>query len=174
MTPLELATIIPTPIPHVTVEIRDTANRQLVTAIEVLSPTNKRGDGRQEYLAKRRRILLSTAHLLEIDLLRQGQRVPMQQPSPTAPYFIFLSRAEKRPSTEIWPIRLKELLRVIPIPLLPGDQDVALNLQQVFTTTYDLLGYDLALDYTQAPEIPLPQADLAWAETLLRTARLRD
>jgi hypothetical protein len=78
--PLELATIIPAPIPHVTVEIRDMANRQRVTAIEVLSPTNKRGNGRQEYLAKRRRILLSTAHLLEIDLLRQGQRVPMQKP----------------------------------------------------------------------------------------------
>ena len=41
--PLELPTIIPTPIPHVTLEIRDTAHRQLVTAIEVLSPTNKRG-----------------------------------------------------------------------------------------------------------------------------------
>ena len=30
--PPELATIIPTPLPHVTVEIRDMANRQLVTA----------------------------------------------------------------------------------------------------------------------------------------------
>ena len=137
---MELATIIPTPIPHVTVEIRDTANRQLVTAIEVLSPTNKRGDGRQEYLAKRRRILLSTAHLLEIDLLRQGQRVPMQKPLPSVPYFIFLSRAEKRPLTEIWPISLKEPLPVVPIPLLPGDEDVALDVQHVFTTTYDLLG----------------------------------
>jgi Protein of unknown function (DUF4058) len=82
--PLEMATIIPTPVPHVTIEIRDTANRQLVTAIEVLLPTNKRGGGRVEYLAKRRRILLSTAHLLEIDLLRQGQRVPMQKPLPSA------------------------------------------------------------------------------------------
>jgi hypothetical protein len=171
--PLELATIIPAPIPHVTIEIRDTANRQLVTAIEVLSPTNKRGDGRQEYLAKRRRILLSTAHLLEIDLLRQGQRVPMQKPLPAAPYFIFLSRAEKRPMTEIWPISLKDLLPVVPIPLLPGDKDVALDLQQVFTTTYDLLGYDLAVDYTRRPEIPLPKEDVAWAETLLRTAGLR-
>jgi Protein of unknown function (DUF4058) len=172
--PLELATIIPAPIPHVTIEIRDTANRQLVTAIEVLSPTNKRGDGRQEYLTKRRRILLSTAHLLEIDLLRQGQRVPMQKPLPIAPYFIFLSRPEKRPMTEIWPISLREPLPVVPIPLLPGDQDVALDVQQVFTTTYDLLGYDLAVDYSQAPEIPLSKADLAWAETLLRTAGLRD
>jgi hypothetical protein len=171
--PLELATIVPTPIPHVTIEIRDTANRQLVTAIEVLSPTNKRGEGRQEYLAKRRLILLSTAHLLEIDLLRQGQRVPMQQPLPAAPYFIFLSRAEKRPITEIWPISLRDQLPVIPIPLLPGDQDVALDMQQVFTITYELLGYDLAIDYTQAADIPLPEADVAWAETLLCTAGYR-
>lgn len=75
--PFELATVIPTSIPHVTIEIRDTAHHQLVTAIEVLSPTNKRGDGYKEYLAKRRRILLSSAHLMEIDLLRRGQRVPM-------------------------------------------------------------------------------------------------
>jgi hypothetical protein len=171
--PLELATIIPAPVPHVTVEIRDTANRQLVTAIEVLSPTNKRGDGREEYLAKRRRMLLSTAHLLEIDLLRQGQRVPMQSPLPRAPYFVFLSRVEKRPITEIWPIGLTEPLPVVPAPLLPDDKDEALDLQQAFTTTYDLLGYDLALDYAQPPEIPLPQEDSTWAEALLRTAGLR-
>ena len=96
----------------------------------------------------------------------------MQKPLPSAPYFIFLSRAEKRSLTEIWPIGLKEPLPVVPIPLLPGDADVALDVQQVFTTTYDLLGYDLALDYTQTPEIPLPKEDAAWAETLLRTARL--
>ena len=94
----------------------------------------------------------------------------MQKPLPSAPYFIFLSRAEKRPLTEIWPISLKEPLPVVPIPLLPNDADVALDVQQVFTTTYDLLGYDLALDYAQPPEIPLPKEDVAWAETLLRTA----
>ena len=97
----------------------------------------------------------------------------MQKPLPSNAYFIFLSRAEKRPLTEIWPISLKEPLPVVPIPLLPGDADVALDVQQVFTTTYDLLGYDLALDYTQAPEIPLPKEEVAWAETLLRTAGLR-
>jgi hypothetical protein len=38
---------------------------------------------------------------------------------------------------------------------------------------YDLLGYDLALDYSQPPEIPLAQEEAVWAETLLRTAGLR-
>ena len=69
--PLHMATVMPEPVPQITVEIRDTANRRLVTAIEVLSPTNKRGQGREEYLAKRGRLLHSSAHLLEIDFLRE-------------------------------------------------------------------------------------------------------
>ena len=171
--PLQLATVIPEAVPHVSIEIRDTANRQLVTAIEILSPTNKRGEGRIEYLSKRRRILLSTAHLLEIDLLRQGQRVPMQQPLPAAEYFILLSRAENRPITGVWPVTLSQTLPAVPIPLLPGDADVLLDLQQTFTSVYDLLGYDLAIDYTQPPEMPLePDAALA-ADAMLRAAGLR-
>ncbi|MGH2593529.1 MAG: DUF4058 family protein, partial [Anaerolineae bacterium] len=74
--PMRPATVMPSRVPHVTIEIRDTANRELVTVIEVLSLTNRRGDGRREYLAKRQHVSLSTAHLMEIDLLRSGQRVP--------------------------------------------------------------------------------------------------
>ncbi len=153
--PLQLATIIPEAVPHVSIEIRDVAQRQLVTAIEILSPTNKRGDGRAEYLTKRRRLLLSTAHLLEFDLLRQGQRVPMQQPLPDAPYFVLLSRAERRPLMDIWPIRLDEALPTIPVPLLTGDADLLLDLQATFTATYDLIGYDLIVDYHERPDVPL-------------------
>ena len=168
--PLQIATVMPMSVPHVTVEIRDVAERHLVTAIEVLSPTNKRGDGREEYLAKRRRLLLSPAHLMEIDLLRKGQRVPMQQPLPTAPYFVFLSRAEKRPMTEVWPISLTQPLPVVPVPLLPDDPDILLDLQQIFTAVYDLLGFDLAFDYSQAPEVPLDEKEAAWAAEHLSAA----
>src|SRR5262249_19160790 len=77
-------------VPHVWVEIRDTAHRKLVTAIEFLSRTNKRGAGREEYLEKREKLLLSTAHLMEIDLLRRGRRVPMQEPLPAGAYFVLL------------------------------------------------------------------------------------
>lgn len=172
--PLQLATVMPTAVPHVTVEIRDAANRQLVTAIEVLSPTNKRGEGREEYLAKRQRLLLSSAHLLEIDLLREGQRVPMRQALPPAPYFVLLSRAEKRPVLDVWAIGLQDTLpHDILVPLLPGDADVMLDLQRALSTIYDLLGYDLAVDYTRDPEVPLPLQEAAWADALLRTAGLR-
>jgi hypothetical protein len=54
------ATVMPEAVPHVTVEIRDTRQRQLVTAIEILSPTNKRGEGRREYVLKRQRVLLGS------------------------------------------------------------------------------------------------------------------
>jgi hypothetical protein len=171
--PLQLATAMPTPVPHVTIEIRDAANRQLVTAIEVLSPTNKRGDGRDEYLGKRGRLLLSNAHLMEIDLVREGQRVPMRQPLPSAPYFVLLSRAERRPVLEVWPVALEGPLPTVPVPLLPGDPDVPLDLQQALTNIYDLLGYDLAVDYGQPPEVALPGPLAAWADGLLRAAGLR-
>ena len=59
------------------VEILDLqSGQQLVTAIEVLSPTNKyRGPGRVSYLAKQRQVLRSRTHLVEIDLLRRGPHV---------------------------------------------------------------------------------------------------
>jgi hypothetical protein len=173
ISPLHLATVIPEAVPHVSIEIRDTANRQLVTAIEILSPTNKRADGRMEYLAKRRRILLSTTHLLEIDLLRQGRRLPMRDPLPPTEYFILLSRAENRPISDVWPLALPDPLPTVPIPLLPGDADVPLDLQQTFTATYDLLGYDLAIDYTGVPEPALDGAASAIADSLLHMAGLR-
>ena len=37
--PLRLTTVVPEAVPHVSVEIRDANQRQLVTAIEILSPT---------------------------------------------------------------------------------------------------------------------------------------
>jgi hypothetical protein len=169
--PLRLATVMPEAVPHVTIEIRDTAGRQLVTAIEVLSPTNKRGEGREEYLAKRRRVLLSTAHLIEIDLLRDGLRVPMRQPLPSLPYFVFVGRCEQRPLVDVYPLPLDQPLATVKVPLLPGDADCPLDLQQAFTTIYDALRYDLVVDYSRPPEVPLAPEAAAWAEERLRNWR---
>jgi Protein of unknown function (DUF4058) len=168
--PLHLAVIMPEEVPQVTIEIHDVAERSLVTAIEVLSATNKKGEGREEYLAKRRRLLHSRAHLMEIDLLRSGERLPMADPLPASPYFVILSRAGQRPMAEVWPIELRMPLPSVPIPLLEGDADVELDLQQVMTTMYDSFGYDLDLDYTKPPEVPLESGDAAWAGSILDEA----
>jgi len=56
---------------HTFLEIRDCDNRQLVTVLELLSPSNKRpGPDREQYLAKRQQLLASSVHLVELDLLR--------------------------------------------------------------------------------------------------------
>jgi hypothetical protein len=173
LAPLLLETEVPEAVPHVFVEIRDKANRRLVTAIEILSQTNKRSLGRSEYLARRNMLLHSTAHLMEIDLLRQGQRVPMRQRLPDAPYFVFVSRAEQRPVTGVWPISLRERLPIVQVPLLAGDDDVPLDLQAALTAVYDTVGYDLAADYTQPPEVPLSSEEAEWSDEVLRAGGLR-
>ena len=160
--PFRWRRLMRTPVPHITVEIRDIANRQLVAVIEVLSPTNKRGEGYDEYVDKRDRILRSSAHLIEIDLLRKGQRVPMQGTLPSVPYFVFLCRAEQRPMTEVWPIPLDQPLPEAPVPLLPGDADAKLDLQQALTIVYDECGLQLYDRLSEASR----------GSTLARTSRL--
>ncbi len=170
--PIQIATVIPARVPQVSIEIRDVAQRELVTAIEVLSPTNKRGEGYREYLDKRRRLLYSTAHLIEIDLLRKGRRVPTQARLPAAPYFVFLSHAERRPIMDVWAIQFPMALPTIPIPLLPGDLDSALDLQLAFSTIYDALSYDLSVDYTEPPEITLEGEAALWGRQCVQAAGL--
>src|SRR5207245_3536228 len=101
--PLVLTANLPEPIPQVSVTIRDVAERRLVASIEVLSPTNKRRPGREEYATKRFDLLSGPAHFVEIDLLRAGTRFPTTEPLPEVPYFVFLSRAARRSNVQLWP-----------------------------------------------------------------------
>jgi Protein of unknown function (DUF4058) len=164
---------LPEPIPHVSVEIREVAERRLVTCIEVLSPTNKRGPGREEYAAKRFQILSGATHLVEIDLLRVGARFPTAEPLPAVPYFVFVSHVGRRHEVEVWPIALVQPLPVFPIPLLPGDAAVPLDLQQALAVVYDIIGYDELVDYSQPPPGPLTPAEAVWVEEQLRRAGRR-
>lgn len=172
-TPVEVPTLLPQEIPHYVVEIHTADGRELVTTIEVLSPANKRGQGYEAYLEKRIQILQSRTHLIEIDWLRQGRRVPMAGSLPEAPYYIFLSRAEKRPICDVWPIQMHSKLPAIPVPLLPGDPDVELECQAMFTALYDSLDYGAILDYTRPPEIPLAGDTAVAAAALLQQAGIK-
>ena len=74
------------------IEIRDRHSRALVTVIELLSPTKKeRGPDRDQYITKRRCILASPAHLVEIDLLRGFERMPLKD-LPPCDYVVMVSR----------------------------------------------------------------------------------
>lgn len=159
-------------VPLVTVEIRDTEQRELVTVIEVLSPTNKRGKGYIEYQEKRGRILSSFAHLLEIDLLHRGKRIPLHGKLPNVPYFVFLNRLQKRPLTEIWPIRLDQRLPVVPVPLLPDDEDVPLDLQAAFDAVYDGVGYEYSVDYSDPPPMEVTDSEKVYINTVLHDWRV--
>jgi Protein of unknown function (DUF4058) len=81
-------------------EIREVATGRVVTMIELLSPKNKRsGDGRDAYSQKRQRIMLSQTHLVEIDLLRSGETLPMVGATPSD-YRILVSRSDRRPQAQ--------------------------------------------------------------------------
>ena len=101
------------------VEIRDRRSRELVTVIEVLSPFNKRpGSSRDQYLAKRQELLDSTANLVEIDLLRAGNPMPLEErPENSLAYSVLVSRVDHRPKAGFWPIGLRDRLPIIPVPL---------------------------------------------------------
>lgn len=152
--------------------VRERESRTVVTVIEMFSPGNKRvgSDGREQYLRKRRSVLQSACHLVEIDLLRGGARMPTVSPLPRGDYFVFVCRAERRPEADVFPWSLRQQLPAIPIPLADGDPDVTLDLQALFDTVYDGLGYDYALDYSRQVVPPLSEDDAAWAGELVRNA----
>ncbi|MBM3223646.1 MAG: DUF4058 family protein [Candidatus Tectomicrobia bacterium] len=150
---LKLPVLMPVEVRLISIEIRDTAQHRLVTGIEILSPVNKREPGLTTYRQKRQRLSQAGVHLLELDLLRRGTRPLMHPRLPHSHYLITLLRQRAR-CIEVWPWSVQEPFPYIPVPLLPPDEDVILNLPAAFTAVYDEAAYDLSLDYTQPPPPP--------------------
>jgi hypothetical protein len=172
--PAESSITLELPLRLHTVEIYKTGDMELVTAIEILSPVNKRPghDAKRDYERKRRELLRSQVHLMEIDLLRGGERPQLERPVPTTPYYVVLSRAERRPTVEVWPIRLQDKLPLLPVPLLEPDPDAPLDLGAAVAAVYERGGYATIIDYdSPAPPPPLPEPDAAWLFELLSDLR---
>jgi len=149
--------------------IRDRESRQVVTVIELLSPANKRrgSDGLAEYLTKREEVLGSRAHLVEVDLLRGGERLPTLEPLPPAAYYAFVGRGNRRPEVEVYAWELREPMPSIPVPLAPRDPDAALDLQALFRLVHEEMGYGDLLDYDAPVTPPMSDADRAWVREVL-------
>lgn len=149
--------------------IRHRETMEVVTVLETLSPTNKRpgSDGRREYLAKREQVLQSKSHLVELDLLRGGQRLPTVRPLPPGDYYAIVSRRNKRPKAMAYGWTLRQPIPPIAIPLLREDPDVTLDLQSVVATVYDRARYDRSIDYQRPLEPPPSPDDAQWIRELV-------
>jgi hypothetical protein len=159
------------------IEIVHSDRGQVVTVIEVLSPANKMpGPGRELYRQKQGEVLSSEAHLVEIDLLSQGEhtlalpadRLPLLPPHR---YLVSVCRGPGHMTFELYPVPLEQRLPRCRIPLAAPDPDVVLDLPTIFTLAYDNGGYADFIDYQQPPPVPLSDEEQAWvAENVRREA----
>ena len=118
------------------IEILLRSDRQLVTVLELLSPSNKVEPGWSRYLDKRSMLLGHPIHLVELDLLEGGHRLPQRQPLPVGEYYCFVSRVEQRHRCSVTAWQGTTSIPTVPIPLLAPDNDIASPLQSVFETAF--------------------------------------
>jgi hypothetical protein len=163
-------------------EVRDSRRgHEVVTLIEILSPANKKhGRDRQKFLEKRAEVLDSHTSLVEIDLLRGGDRAwtdpviahQLFALEPGPHYLATVSRSWQRGADmrlEVFPAFVTGVLPVIPSPLRESDGEVPLDLQFDFQLAYQSGPYWRgAVDYTQPPSPPLPEALRDWAAERVR------
>jgi hypothetical protein len=151
-------------------EIREVATGRVVTVIELLSPKNKRvGEGRDAYSNKRQHILLSQTHLVEIDLLRSGDPLPIVG-AVVSDYRILVSCSDLRPKAQLYAFALRQPIPRIQIPLVAGTS-VLLDLQPLLHQIYDRARLALAIDYQQQPIPKVSDNDWGWLQGAIEAAK---
>ena len=100
-----------------------------MTVLELVSPANKTGTDHLAYVGKRQSLLRSQTNLVEIDLLRSEERLPLGQPPPgPSDYYVLISPENEFPRSGLWAFSVRDELPTVPVPLRPEDQAVALPL----------------------------------------------
>lgn len=137
---------------------------RVVTVLELLSPVNKAPgkDGIEAYESKREELLTTSCHLIELDLLRGGERLPIKGAMPTGEYFAYIGRSLRRPTCQIIGWHWQSVLPPIPFPLLPEDGETQIDLSAAFRAAYDPAFYDQRLPYETTLRPPLSEQELDW------------
>jgi hypothetical protein len=149
-------------------QVHEVGTGEVVTVLELLSPSNKReGKGQRLYVRKRTRVLETQTNLVEIDLVRSGTPMPLVGAFPPSDYRILVSRGDRRPRAGLWPFSLRDRLPRFHLPLKRGDDEPEVDLGAVLAEVYDSASYDLSIDYSKDPIPPLSEADRLWARELL-------
>ena len=152
-------------------QVIDRESQRVVTVVEILSPANKvKGSAaKRSYDEKKRDVLASHTNLVEIDLLRAG--APLAFRADLAPYEymaqVWRWDREDRARRTVWPMEIREPLKVIPVPVRPEDADAALDLQRMVDLAYERAGYELRVDYRKDPVPPLQHDTSEWARGII-------
>ena len=136
--------------------------------LELLSPSNKTGPDRAQYLSKRDDILRQEVHWVELDLLLGGRRLPIGG-KPAGHFYAILSRFEQRwedqPTWDVYAWSLRDHLPRLPIPLLLPDPDIFCDLSAVYAQSFERGRYARDLKYAAPPEGALPEDGRRWVES---------
>lgn len=157
------------------VRIVEAGTERLVTAIEFLSPSNKKSPGLRDFRRKRNQLLEQGANLVEVDLTRAGDWQRLMGPISVddhperldTPYRVAIRLPHEPDRVYLTPIRLQDRLPEIAIPLRPGDPRVTLDLQALLDDAYRTGRYGRRIDYSRPPEPPLAPDEAARAANLL-------
>jgi hypothetical protein len=158
-------------------EIRDTTGR-LITVLEALSPSNKLESAeRDQYRRKRQSFISGGVNLVEIDLVRKGasvfpEGVQTVLRQAEAGYGVCVFRAAQPVACEIYPIRLRDRLPAIRVPLRLTDADLVVDLQPLINQCHERGRYH-RLNYRIELDPPLPPAEAVWVDEILRARALR-
>ena len=157
--------------------ICESEGNRIIAAIEILSPWNKTpGNGRDEYLKKRKSYAASSVNLIEIDQVRTGNwiktigpyRIPRQC---RTTYRVTVNQPELT-GPLLYPIPLAARLPKITVPLRARDPVASLDLQILIERAYEMGSYN-RIDYSGPCEPPPADAEAVWAKKLLDKAKKR-
>jgi hypothetical protein len=149
------------------IEILHQPDRELVAVLEMLSPGNKEEPGRSAHLTKRNGLFYQKVHVVELDLLLKGRRLPLAKPLPLADYYYFVAREDRRPDCAVYYWNLQDPLPTVPLPLLAGDADIMCDLQEVFSTAFKRGRYRPLLRYGKPLRAKLNAAKIKWLKETL-------
>lgn len=136
------------------IEILRFPEQEVVAVLELLSPTNKSGDGPGFYFEKRQQLLRQNVHIVELDLIRAGRRMELDRALPPGDYYAFVSRSERRPFCDVYPWTVREPLPLLPVPLLAPDLDIEVDLGDAFRIAFQRGRYGRLIRYDQPPPPP--------------------
>ena len=148
---------IPREVKVISLRVETVPEREVVTVVEALSLTNKRpGEGRRQYIRKREAIVGGLVNLVEIDLLRRWEPMPLETPPPVSDYRILVCWGVESPGALLYPFMVRQRIPKFTLPLLSDDEESApeVDLGPIVDTMHQTARYGLIARYHQPPPEP--------------------